>query len=673
MALWQEVKGKQTLFTVPRPVKKVARKRKKIPPSEWAPQHRPITVGPLAGTRYKKETVPYANGIMDASVHNAVEEIVLCCADQVSKSFIMETLIGYMADRMPGPVAYTYPDEDTTKDNIKDRLLPMFRDSPRLKTYLTGSRDDESKSRINLTHMPIYATWAGSPTKLANKSIKYIIADEVDKFPDTAGKKEGAPLDKLRKRFRTYNYGRKMWISSTPTIDTGAIWVELNDCNIVFEYHVVCPDCGHEQPMVFEQIKWPEDMRDPALVLDSKNQVHYVCPHCGSCWGEAKRNAAVRWGKWRAMKKSPDGEKEYIDAQASGSTPGQVGMEMFEYLDKHKPRKIGFHIPSWLSRFVKLKEVAAAFLASIKNKIKLKDFNNSHAAKPWTDFTQERQEDVILKLRDDRPRGIVPGGDKVCCLTAGIDTHGLDDRGWFAYEIRAWGWGNTDKLLPESWQIREGFIAGATDIDKSTLVPGQEVMPGGFAALEQILWNTKYYDSEGKEYFVLLALQDAMGRRTSEVYNFCIKHRYRIYPTQGVDSTRMSQPHSFSDLEYYPGTKTKIPGGVRLYRFNNKFYKDILDGKLSTNIADPYAWFLHNETTKEWARQLCSEVVDEKSQQWVKVTSNAANHGWDCSVLNILAAEILGVKYQVKQARQRPEVRSQRPGGVAKSNFMSRG
>ena len=153
LATWIEVKGKPVLFAVPKPVKQVMRKRKKIPVSDWAEQHRPITVGPLAGTRYQKTTVPYANGIMDASFHNSVEEIVLCCADQVSKSFIIETCIGYVADRIPGPVAYTYPDEDTTKDNVKDRLLPMFRDSPRLKTYLTGYRDDESKSRVNLTHI----------------------------------------------------------------------------------------------------------------------------------------------------------------------------------------------------------------------------------------------------------------------------------------------------------------------------------------------------------------------------------------------------------------------------------------------------------------------------------------------------------------------------------------
>lgn len=612
---------------MPAPVKRVMRKRKKIPVSSWAERHRPVVVGPLENTRYQKTTVPYANGIMDASFHTAVEEIVLCCADQVAKSFMIETCIGYCIDRIPGPTAYTYPDEDTATDNVRDRLIKMIKASPRLKSYMSGLREDASVKRINLTHMAIYATWAGSPTKLANKSIKYIVADEVDKFPETAGKREGAPLDKLRKRFRTYNYGRKMWISSTPTIETGPIWVELNDCNIVFEYYVVCPDCSAEQVMVFGQIKWPDDMRDPAAVLDSKDLVHYVCPHCGSCWGNAKRNAAVKWGKWRAMLKSPDGKKKYTGHSTSSGEP----TELFEYLDKYKPRKIGFHIPSWLSRFVKLKEVASAFLATLKNKIKLKDFRNSHQAVPWTDFTQERQEDSILKLCDDRPRGKVPGGDQVCCLTAFADTHGLDDRGWFAYEIRAWGWGGEDITLPESWGIREGETES-------------------FANLEEILWNTKYYDVDGKEYFVALALIDAMGRRTNEVYSFCLKHRGKIYPTQGVDTRRMSQPHSFTNLEYFAGKKgkkTAIPGGLRLYRFDNMYYKNILAGKLEINPGDPGAWNLHEGTTNDWALQLCSETIDEKAMKWVQIGS-MANHGWDCGVGNILAGELLNVKYARK-------------------------
>jgi len=250
---------------------------------------------------------------------------------------------------------------------------------------------------------------------------------------------------------------------------------------------------------------------------------------------------------------------------------------------------------------------------------------------------------------------MVPGGGRVCCLTAGVDTQGLDERGWFCAEIRAWGWGNDAMTLPESWQIREGNFES-------------------FAALEDVLFNTVYYDAEGNSYYVGLVLQDAMGRRTNEVYSFCLQHRGRVIPTQGVDSRRMSAPHSFTNLEYFAGTKKAIPGGLRLYRFNNKYYKDLLAGKMEINPDDPGAWHMHSETTEDWARQMCSETVDE-NMQWVKIGS-MANHGWDASVLNILAADVLGIKYMRKpkgpgrqeQERKRQgenRQRFERPGWLA--------
>jgi phage terminase large subunit GpA-like protein len=399
--------------------------------------------------------------------------------------------------------------------------------------------------------------------------------------------------------------------------------------------------------MSFEQIKWPEDVRDPERILN-EDMAHYVCPHCGSCWTDTKRDAAVRFGRWVVMEKSLDEKREYEVA----------GMGLFEYLKKYKPRKIGFHIPSWLSHVVKLSEVAKAFLRGLKNKNALRDFNNSHRAYPWTDWGEERPVDRILALKDDRPRGMVPGGGVVSCLTAGVDTQGADESGGFWYEIGAWGWPNEDLDL-EFWQIRAGYV-------------------NSWGALKEILFKDVYRDTAGKEYMVRLVLQDAMGRRTDEVYKFA-KMTPGVIPTQGVDTRRMAAPHTWSNIENYPGSKKAIPGGLKLCRFDATHYKDILASKLEIAPGDPGAWNLNSETTEEWVRHLCAEFVNEKGL-W-EVIGSRPNHGLDCSVLNILAAEILGVKYAEKTTAQgagrRAQGKGQRQGGepeetvVAKSKFMS--
>ena len=120
-----------------------------------------------------------------------------------------------------------YPDELTARENSQDRILPMIEHSPRLRSYLTGQEDDSSMLRINLQHMPIYMAWARSAARLANKPIRYVLFDEVDKYADTAGRREADPISLGEARTTTYRYNRKIWKVSTPTTETGNIWKAL--------------------------------------------------------------------------------------------------------------------------------------------------------------------------------------------------------------------------------------------------------------------------------------------------------------------------------------------------------------------------------------------------------------------------------------------------------------
>lgn len=600
--------------------KKRMRKRKKIANSDWAEKHRYVTTGDEAGGLYQKKKFAYSPAVMDAAQHQSVHEIVLCWADQTGKSFTIDTDIASGIDQDPGDVLYVYPDEDTAKDNMKDRLNKIIEASPRLRGYTTGNPDDMGQKRINLQHMTIYAGWASSASKLANRPYKKGVADEVGKFPLTVGKKEAGPIDKMRKRFRRYRYSYRLWISSTPTDINDIIWQELNTCDIVFEYKVKCASCRHVHLMEFEtEYKWFrwDDEKDPDKV--QKNDLgYYICPGCGVVWKDYERDLAVRGGAWFAMVKSPDGEKEYIGA----------GLPLKEYLKKYNPRKIGFHLPSWISPDVGISEVCAGFMRGQKDKIKLKDWNNSHAAKPWTDFTQDRPESSILALCDDRPRGSVPGGGRVNRLIATLDSQGTDEKNeWYRYEVRAWGWGDT-LSLPESWQVREGRMEN-------------------FKQIEEMLIHNSFYDADGNAYKIKFILQDAMGRRTHDVINFCTRYRGLVWPTQGRDTKRMSSAYTVKPWEYYPGTKRPIPGGLKLIGFDNFYYKNVLAAKLEIAPDDPGAWHMHHDTELSWAQEMCAETIDSEKMRWVQIASRP-NHAWDCSVLQCLAADMLWLKDKVK-------------------------
>ena len=620
--------GKVLRFRFSQAERNVYHKERKIPVSQWAEINRVVTRGPLEGNRFRRETTPYLSGIMEASFFPGVETIIVCAGPQVGKSFCVDTCIGYSVDVDPGPVLYVYPDEDTALENSKDRIMPMIQRSAKLRRYLTGSADDEAAKRINLRHVQLYMAWARSAVKLANKSIRYLVFDETDKYPETSGRKEADPISLGEARTTTYRWGSRTWKLSTPTVESGQIWKALTtEAQVIFEFAVRCPACRKYQVMTFEQFKWPEGERDPQKV-ENENLARYECLHCKVLWNDRMRDRAVRLGHWRSS------SREWLKGPEAKSW--EQGRKMKAYLNEHKPRKIGFHIPSWLSRFVPLSRVAGAFLSGLQDRTKLKDFRNKHAAVPWLDYTEERKEMKILQLRDERPRGLVPGGDVVSCLTAGVDTQ--DNGFWF--EIRAWSFG----LSLESWQVREGFV-------------------DSFEALNQVLFLDRYEDADKNEYFVRLSVQDAMGHRTAEVYDFVRLMPGRIVAFKGED--RMTQPFSWSNLDVYPGTKKPIPGGLKLLRADVNYFKNVLAGKLAVSGADPGAWHLHAETTEEWARHLCAEYINDKGL-W-ECPPSKANHGWDCSVYNLVAATVLGVKFWKKpeekkeDKRQRPTEKKERP------------
>ena len=610
-------------FTPIQAERRVLKRKKIIPPSEWSEKNRILTMSAIPGP-WKNENAPHLAGIMDAAAFQSVSTVILCKSPQTGGSEVVHNFIGSRVDMAPGPVLYVYPDELTGRENMKDRIQPMFESSKRLSSYLTGLDDDKGLLRLNLKHMPLYIAWARSASRLANRPIRYVVFDETDKYPATAGPKETDPISLGEARTITYENTKKIFKISTPTVESNFIWQALiAEAEVIFDYWVRCPECGRDQKMVFDNIKVPEDMRD-SNTIETKNLAWYECAYCKAKWDDHMRNKAVQLGQWMERKEKVQGSGFKNHGGARSIVPvlpeDVPARSMNSYLNTFKPKKIGFHLPSWISPFVSLSKIMASWFAAQKDKTRLKDFMNKHMAEPWRIYVSDRKEDYILRLKDDRPRGLVPSGDIISGVTAVVDTQ---DKGFY-YEIRAWGYG----LIQESWQIREGY----TD---------------SFPALDRLLWEDEYFDSSGKKYLIQITLIDAMGHRTAEVYDWCRMRAGRVFPLQGVE--RMNQPHAFSKIDCYPGTSKPIPGGLQLLRVNTNYYKDLLSSKLEINPADPGAWHYHSETTIDWALMMLSEFVNEKGLWECK--SGHANHAWDISGYQLAAADLIGLKYRSKQTQ----------------------
>ncbi|MDD2966520.1 MAG: phage terminase large subunit family protein [Desulfovibrionaceae bacterium] len=294
-------------------------------------------------------------------------------------------------------------------------------------------------------------------------------------------------------------------------------------------------------------------------------------------------------------------------------------MALMEHLEAVRPIFIGFHIPAWISPFVKLADIAsiACSCALSDDRMEKKDLQNNFKAEPWEEAFETRTEDALLALCDDRPRGIVPSPtllpdgrslSRVSCLLAAVDTQ----LRYFRYVIRAFGYGDD----AESWLVQEG------------------VAPS-LAALDELFWKSEYHDAAGTAYKVRAVMIDAMGHpeRTAAVYAWAAKNRERVFPSQGVHSP--ASPISYAPQEYFPGMKgerLKIPGGILLHRVDTTLFKGMLAAKLSIQAGDPGAFYLHasdKESLLAYAKEMCAEVWNAEKNMWDN-PHGRPNHAFDC-------------------------------------------
>lgn len=604
-------------------LRRVFRRKKRLLPDQWAARYRVMTYGPLAGALWDNDFFPFLRGILQAAVYPSVRQIGNCKAPQTGSSVTIETLLGYFADRDPGDALLVYPDRETAAKRSGDYLQDVFRKSHCLRQLLTGNADDMTMLRIRLINMLIYMGWAGSVTSLGNVSVRYLFLDEVDKYVESASEKEADPVSLALERVRAFALDSKVVLISTPTTQTGVISRFLQTSQVVFDYFCKCPDCGHYQRMVMANIRWPHDDNGKSiepLTIKDQRLAYYVCEQCGSVWDDDRRNEAVLHGEWRSR---------------------ATGEELIAYLRRHNPERVCFHTPAWLSRMVSLSECACAFLEAQNDINKLKYWANQIAAEPWVVIRKRDIEDAdnpVLRLRDERPRGVVPAGGRVACLVAGVDTQAAG----YWYEIRAVGYGEAQ----DTWQVAAGYVE--TD-----------------DALIDVLFGRHYLDADGKEYIVRAAAIDAMGTRTEHVYDLCRRYLGRLVPVRG--ERQMQSRYAISRQDFVPGKKEPIRGGLQLYRVNVIYYKNTLASRLNIQAGDPGAWMYHADTDIEWARQMVAEYVDEKG--WWVCPEGRANHAWDCSVYALFMMDMLGVKQWPRQAEQAARDAGYRT--IAKASYIN--
>lgn len=448
--------------------------------SEWADEYRRLSSEASAEPgRWRTSKAPHQKEIMDAITDIMVKKTVVMSGGQSGKTdaAILNT-IGYYIHYEPSPIMVLQPTIQMAEAFSKDRLTPMLRDTP----VLAERVNDKSRNSGNTILQKIFPgghvtmVGANSPSSLASRPIRILLADEIDRYPATAGN-EGDPLFLAEKRLTTF-WNRKEVDVSTPTIKgMSRIEVEYQNSSRG-EWSVPCPCCGALQPL-----RWAN------IIFDKENlsEIQYACEKCGAISGETE---------WK---------EKFIDGH-------------FVHADPDNPVK-GFHINALGSMLSTWREVVEKFLVANEEKKKgniemLKAWTNTEMGETWEEDGEQVEEEELMKRRE-RYNCEVP--EEVLYLTAGVDTQ--DDR----FEIEIVGWGPEY----ESWGIKYAVLYGDnSDIDKQV-----------WKDLDSFLLQT-FQKADGTQMKIACTCIDSGGHRSNQVYKFC-KARFnrRIFAIKGSNNS----------------------------------------------------------------------------------------------------------------------------------------
>lgn len=169
-----------------------ARPRRALTVSQWADDHRVLS-GKQAGERGRWRTSrnPILREIMDClSASSRVTDIWVMKSSQVGVTEATVNFLGYTFDHAPAPVMVLMPTLDARDAWKAQKLNPLLLETPVIRDLLGGQRSRDSANSKEMIDFPggvLFLSGGNSPNSYAQRSVRYLIMDDLDRFPGEVG------------------------------------------------------------------------------------------------------------------------------------------------------------------------------------------------------------------------------------------------------------------------------------------------------------------------------------------------------------------------------------------------------------------------------------------------------------------------------------------------------
>jgi phage terminase large subunit GpA-like protein len=166
---------------------------------------------------------PCVFGPMLAVTDRKTHTVTIMAGTQILKTELLNNVAAFYICQDPASILFVQPTQGAAEVFSKERFAPTIEVTPQLRALVDPPKSRDSGNTI--THKD-YAggsldfVGANSPTDLASRPKRIILADEIDKYPISAGS-EGDPLKLAEERASTYKaLGRAKFVRTcSPTVE----------------------------------------------------------------------------------------------------------------------------------------------------------------------------------------------------------------------------------------------------------------------------------------------------------------------------------------------------------------------------------------------------------------------------------------------------------------------
>ena len=323
--------------------------------------------------RYDPNLTPYHRIIFDAFFDPKYDEIVIRKSSQAGVTLAALMLITYITAERPANLMYVIDSRDEVRRIVKSRLLPMLKGCGLTANDINNSEDEgnASTTTIELSNMLMYFAGGGSVGQLANKTVKYVFADELEKH--RSDRKEAPTMKLLRSRVKTVE-GSKIMAFSSPATEDGETHQEYQSgTRHVLE--IPCPHCGEYHELRLINLRF-DHCRDLAGYWDYdsiERAAYFECPHCRGKILQSQKAAVL----------------EKLRARQTNFGKGK---------DRYSARKFSLHISDFYSPFCTWGALAREFVEARGSPVDLKNFVNSRLGEVQEEKDRRITKEELNKL-----------------------------------------------------------------------------------------------------------------------------------------------------------------------------------------------------------------------------------------------------------------------------------